>query len=125
LRELPRSTSSVSSPKADQLKEGSEYPLDLARGKIYSVLQRDERLIATKRRGEVTFVQRGDKISDTEKRTRLERIQESLRRIYRNGHLISKIFVNEFGHVGYIHEGRAYFLGFAPEGQAGFVFEDS
>ncbi len=102
---------------------GDEYPLQLAVGKTFSVLQRDERLIARKERGQPLFVERSDKITDIERRSKLEQIQVGLRGAYRKGHLISKIFVNDLGHVGYLYQGKAYFLGNAPEGPAGFSFE--
>jgi hypothetical protein len=103
---------------------GEHYPLEFAAGKKFSVLQRDERLIARKDRGKVTFVERADKIADPEKRSKLANIQSGLREAYRKGHLISKLFVNELGHVGYLYQGQAYFLGEAPEGSAGFAFEN-
>jgi hypothetical protein len=102
---------------------GGEYPIEYAAGTTYSVLQRDQRLIARKERGQAIFVERVDKITDSEKRSRLEKIQAELRNAYQKGHLISRIFVNELGHAGYLYQGRAYFLGHAPEGSAGFSFE--
>jgi len=103
---------------------GDEYPIQLASGKTFSVLQRDERLIARKERGQPVFVERLEKITDVEKRSRLENIQAGLKTAYRKGHLISRIFVNDLGHVGYLYQGQAYFLGNAPEGTAGFSFEN-
>jgi superfamily II DNA or RNA helicase len=117
-----RSNAGSAQPPTDP-QPGEHYPLELAIGKRFSVLQRDERLIARKDRGHAFFVERLDKVVDVEKRSKLSQIQEGLRSAYRKGHLISKIFVNEAGHVGYLYQGQAYFLGHAPEGPAGFLFE--
>lgn len=117
----PESLGAVSAEVS--LVPGSEYPLRLATGTTYSVLQRDARLIARKRKGTVTFVRSADHEPDKEKQARLASIQEMLKKVYGRGHRISKIFVNELGHVGYLYEGRAYFVGLAPEGSNGFMFD--
>jgi superfamily II DNA or RNA helicase len=124
LKELPRPGSSSVPLITDDLRLGSDYPINLAHGKTYSVLQRDERLIAKKQGGRVTFVRSLGKESDPIKRSRLENIQKALRGVYQSGRQISKIFVNDLGHVGYLYQGRAYFVGIAPEGNTGFVFDD-
>jgi hypothetical protein len=61
LKELPRPASSSIPLVLDDLRPGSDYPLNLAHGKTYSVLQRDERLIAKKQGGRITFVRSLDK----------------------------------------------------------------
>jgi hypothetical protein len=124
LRELPRAKTSSAPPTLDNLRLGSEYPVSLAHGKTFSVLQRDGRLIAKKERSRVTFVRSLDREPDPTKRSRLEDIQKALRGVYQGGRQISKIFVNDLGHVGYLYQGRAYFVGVAPEGNAGFIFDD-
>jgi superfamily II DNA or RNA helicase len=124
LKELPRPGSSSTLFAIDDLHQGSDYPIHLAHGRTYSVLQRDARLVAKKERGRVSFVRSLDKENDPIKRSRLEDIQRALRGIYQGGRQISKIFVNDLGHVGYLYQGQAYFIGIAPEGNAGFVFDD-
>jgi hypothetical protein len=124
LKELPRPASSSVALVIDDLRPGSDYPLNLAHGKSYSVLQRDARLIAKKQAGRITFVRSLDKETDPTKRSCLENIQTALRSVYQSGRQISKIFVNDLGHVGYLYQGQAYFVGTAPEGSAGFVFDD-
>jgi hypothetical protein len=124
LEELPRPGLPSTVPVIDDLRLGSDYPLNLAHGKTYSVLQRDERLIAKKERGRISFVRSLDKETDPAKRLRLHDIQKALRGVYQSGRQISKIFVNDLGHVGYLYQGHAYFVGIAPEGNAGFVFDD-
>ncbi len=120
---LPQPSTQSSIQAEQHLISGEEYPLSLAKGKTYSVLQRDERLIAVKRKGKVSFVKSIDKLDDANKKLQLGVIQEALRKAYRGGHLISKIFVNSLGHVGYLHQGRAYFVGFAPNGAEGFELD--
>jgi superfamily II DNA or RNA helicase len=124
LKELPRPASSSVALVIDDLRPGSDYPLNLAHGKSYSVLQRDPRLIAKKQGGRITFVRSLDKETDPTKRSYLENIQKALRSVYQSGRQISRIFVNDLGHVGYLYQGQAYFVGTAPEGSAGFVFDD-
>ena len=70
------------------------------------MLQRDKRLIAVKRKGQVIFVKYPNEVIDLQKRARLTAIQHALRYAYESGHLMSKIFVNHLGHVGYLHQGR-------------------
>lgn len=120
---LPRPDTSETLSNLDDLHPGDIYPLNLARGKAFSVLQRDRRLIAIKQGGQVRFVRTAEREPDAEKRTRLEQIQGVLSEVYRSGRQISKIFVNQLGHVGYLYQGQAYFVGIAPEGDAGFVFD--
>jgi superfamily II DNA or RNA helicase len=122
LKELPRPGSSAAPLDIDDLHQGADYPIHLAHGKMYSVLQRDDRLIAKKERGRVSFVRSLDKEDDPIKRSRLDDIQRALRGVYQSGRQISKIFVNDLGHVGYLYQGQAYFVGIAPEGNVGFVF---
>jgi hypothetical protein len=38
--------------------------------------------------------------------------------------MMSKTFVNHLGHVGYLHQGRTYFVGLAPEGADGFALDE-
>ena len=40
------------------------------------------------------------------------------------GHRISKITVTGEGHIVYVFENQAYFVGNAPEGADGFLFEE-
>jgi hypothetical protein len=86
-------------------------------------LQRDKRLIARKAKGGIEFVARADAIADKQKQTALLEIQRTLAAVYGRGHKISKITVTEAGHVVYVFDGQAYFVGHAPEGAEGFVFE--
>ena len=102
---------------------GERYPLDRVEGKTFSVLQRDKRLIAKKSSKGIHFVIDSKSIEDVEKRDALELVQRELARAYANGHRISKIRVTRKGHVIYVYEGEAYFLGNAPEGAEGFTFE--
>jgi superfamily II DNA or RNA helicase len=106
------------------LVPGAEYPFRLAEGKTYSVLQRDSRLIAQKEKGTVRFVKSLGQETDPTKSARLRQIQNVLHDTYRSGRHISKVFVNYLGHVGYIYQGKAYFVGIAPEGSAGFTLEE-
>lgn len=122
--ELPQPAPQTSTQPEFQLNPGAEYPLSLAFGKTYSVLQRDERLIAWKNRGKVSFVRHLNEIDDPFKRSQLKAIQDTLRKAYKQGHLISKVFVNNLGHVGYLYNGSAYFVGTAPEGAAGFLLDE-
>lgn len=125
LGEFPYPETSPVSSLLDNLRPGAIYPTNLARGKTFSVLQRDSRLIAMKQRGQVRFVRAAELELDSGKRERLEQIQKTLAEVYGSGRQISKIFVNELGHVGYLYQGQAYFVGFAPEGEAGFVFDET
>lgn len=122
---IPGPDTSATPSKLDELRPGDVYPVKLARGKMFSVLQRDRRLIALKQRGQVRFVRPVDSETDPAKKAQLEAIQQILSTVYQSGRQISKIFVNELGHVGYLYNGQAYFVGIAPEGDAGFVFDDA
>lgn len=106
-----------------QYRPSSSYPLGLVKGTVFSVLQRDKRLIARKVKGGVEFVARADSIADKQKQTALLEIQRTLAAVYGRGHKISKITVTEAGHVVYVFDGQAYFVGHAPEGAEGFVFD--
>ena len=102
---------------------GDAYPLTRISGKTFSVLQRDPRLIARKERGQARFVVAADHVSDPQKRHALTQIQAFLSRAYQRGHRISKITVTNEGHVVYVFDNQAIFVGLAPEGADGFVFE--
>lgn len=102
---------------------GDHYPLDRVQGKSFSVLQRDKRLIATKARDGVRFVIDEKSIENAEKKNALKNIQAVLARAYGSGHRVSKITVTPAGHVVYVYNNVAYFVGFAPEGPQGFIFE--
>ena len=104
-------------------KPGDDYPLTRAAGKIVSVLQRDQRLLAMKTKGQVRFVPALPEVSDTAKREALSRIQAFLRSAFSKGHRINKVTVTKEGHVVYVWQNQAYFVGHAPEGPEGFVFE--
>ncbi|RXH23041.1 hypothetical protein XH99_16730 [Bradyrhizobium nanningense] len=124
LNAFPSGGTSANAATLNNLLPGEIYPSKLAHGKTFSVLQRDRRLIAVKQRGQVRFVRPAELEPDPEKRERLEGIQRVLADVYRSGRQISKVFVNELGHVGYLYQGQAYFVGFAPEGDAGFVLDE-
>lgn len=104
-------------------KPGDTYPLACVTGKTFSVLQRDQRLIALKTKGQVRFVPPLIEVSNPTSRDLLSRIQSFLRSVFAKGHRISKITVTKEGHVVYVWENQAYFVGPAPEGPEGFVFE--
>ena len=91
---------------------------------MFSVLQRDPRLIARKCRGKIQFVLPREKVLPVEKREALDAVQRQIARVYSNGHKISRITVTPEGHVVYVFNNNAYFLGMAPEGPCGFQFED-
>jgi superfamily II DNA or RNA helicase len=103
---------------------GDSYPLAHAFGRTFSVLQRDPRLIALKAKGRIRFVPSLDAIPDVAKRTALSRIQSVLKSAYAKGHRISKIAVTWNGHVVYVFQNQAFFVGYAPEGEEGFLFEN-
>ena len=103
---------------------GDRYPLGRVEGKAFSVLQRDKRLIATKSRNGVRFVINADLIRDAKKQDLLRGIQSFLARAYATGHRLSKITVTKEGHVVYVYNNNAYFVGYAPGGPDGFEFED-
>ncbi len=103
---------------------GSAYPLEQVKGNVFSVLQRDKRLIARKVKGRVQFVVAADQVADAKKRAALIQIQRTLAEFYARGHKISKITVTGEGHVVYVFQNQAYFVGYAPEGAEGFIFEE-
>lgn len=111
-------------PISDNICPGDPYPLGLAKGKTFSVLQRDPRLIALKTRLGARFVIPADKLSDPQKSTALRQIQNRLAELYANGRRMSKITVTSQGHVVCVFGNAASFIGFAPEGAAGFLIED-
>ncbi len=100
---------------------GDPYPLSRVSGKSFSVLQRDPRLIARKERGQARFVV--SDFPDPDKRRRVEEAQRFLANAFRRGHRISKITVTKEGHIVYVYDNQAVFVGCAPEGANGFVFE--
>jgi hypothetical protein len=102
---------------------GDIYPLARVIGETFSVLQRDSRLIARKDRGQAHFVLPVDRISNPEKRRALINVQAFLGNAYQRGHRISKITVTKEGHVVYVFNNQAIFVGFAPEGAKGFLFQ--
>jgi len=108
----------------DALVPGARYPLGKARGRTFSVLQRDRRLIATKTPDGIRFVSRADQIADPRKASALREIQDQLALAHARGHRISKITVTSDGHVIYIFDSEAYFIGIAPEGPDGFTWEE-
>jgi superfamily II DNA or RNA helicase len=105
-------------------RPGDNYPLARVSGKTFSVLQRDSRLIARKERGQSRFVVPSNSMTDGEKRNDLLHIQEFLRAAYQRGHRVSKITVTKEGHVVYVFDNQAVFVGQAPEGADGFLFEN-
>lgn len=102
---------------------GDSYPLGNAKGKVFSVLQRDNRLIAKKTSGSVRFVVPAEHLTDADKANRLRQIQQRLASAYAGGRRISKIIVTAEGHVVYTFNGQAFFVGHAPEGADGFRVE--
>jgi superfamily II DNA or RNA helicase len=107
-----------------QYSPGDPYPLGNVRGKTFSVLQRDKRLIANKTGGAVRFVAGAETLEDAAKRDTLKSVQRQLAHAYARGHRISKITVTPEGHVVYVFNNEAYFVGGAPEGAEGFKFEE-
>ncbi|WP_207455053.1 DEAD/DEAH box helicase [Azospirillum sp. SYSU D00513] len=105
------------------LKEGDVYPFSLEKSCKFSVLQRDPRLVALKKGRNVQFVVSPEKLIDAEKAERLQKIIDSLHRVYRSGRLINKILVTDNGDAVYEYEGVPYFIGKAPEGKQGFEFD--
>lgn len=104
-------------------KPGDAYPLTRACGETVSVLQRDPRLLATKSKGQVRFVPPLQDVPDPARRKAQAHIQTYLRAAYERGHRISKVTVTKEGHVVYIWQNQAHFVGHAPEGAKGFTFE--
>jgi superfamily II DNA or RNA helicase len=103
---------------------GAPYPLGRVKGTVFSVLQRDKRLIARKTKGRAAFVVPAEKLANKEKQAALRQIQGELADVYARGHQISKITVTEAGHVVYVFQNQAFFVGLAPEGAEGFIFEE-
>jgi superfamily II DNA or RNA helicase len=108
---------------AHDWQPGDAYPLTRATGKTFSVLQRDPRLLAIKAQGRVRFVPPLHDTPDNGKRAALSGIQAYLRKAYGKGHCVSKVTVTKEGHVVYIWHNQAHFVGHAPEGAEGFIFE--
>jgi superfamily II DNA or RNA helicase len=108
----------------NQYAPGAPYPLGSVKGKVFSVLQRDKRLIAQKLKGRVQFVVPADMLADRQKQASLRQIQEFLANVYARGLRINKITVTPEGHVVYVYDNQAYFIGHAPEGPEGFLFEE-
>jgi hypothetical protein len=106
-----------------EYRPGDPYPLEWVKGKVFSVLQRDNRLIAKKDKGSVRFVAPAETTDDGRKRERLSEIQRFLAEAYARGQRMSKITVTAGGHVVFVHDGQAWFVGYAPEGPEGFVLE--
>jgi hypothetical protein len=63
-------------------------------------------------------------LQDATKRDALRNVQRQLAGAYARGHRISKITVTREGHVVYVFNNEAYFIGNAPEGAEGFKFEE-
>jgi hypothetical protein len=103
---------------------GQAYPLGGVKGKVFSVLQRDSRLIAKKTPSGIRFVVPAEQLPDEQKRLLLLGIQKEIARAYAKGHRISKVTVTPLGHVTYVFNNEAYFVGHAPEGADGFIFEE-
>jgi hypothetical protein len=114
----------VNGTLTDQLTAGAAFPLGRVKGKVFSVLQRDKRLIARKLHGRTQFVLPAEKLAEKQKQDALRQIQQVLAGVYARGHRISKITVTNDGHVVYVFDNQAYFVGHAPEGAEGFVFEE-
>jgi superfamily II DNA or RNA helicase len=120
---LELADSSSSSEIKTDYSPGDTYPLDKVDGKTFSILQRDKRLIATKVRNGVCFVVDAGSLKDRQKQDALRDIQAFLTRVYASGHKLSKVTVTKEGHVVYVYDNHAYFIGYAPEGAKGFEFE--
>jgi len=103
---------------------GNPYPLEDVNGLTFSVLQRDKRLIARKVGAKVRFVIPPEALEES-KQVALRRIQSRLAELYKIGKRINKIQVTAAGHVVYVLNGEAFFLGYAPEGAAGFALEEA
>ncbi len=102
---------------------GDPYPLEDVNGPQFSVLQRDKRLIAKKTGSKIQFIVRPE-LLEGPKGIVLRQIQGRLAELYRLGKRVNKIQVTREGHVVYVFNGEAHFLGYAPEGPAGFAFEE-
>ncbi len=103
---------------------GDPYPLGNVKGLSFSVLTRDPRLIALKVRGGVRFVHPLPAIADVEKRRKTSALQDRLKKLKNEGRGINRLTVTAEGHVVYVFDGAAYYLGEAPEGAEGFTFEE-
>ncbi|HAN90821.1 MAG TPA: hypothetical protein DCQ33_01915 [Nitrospira sp.] len=126
LGKLDDSPVAVGDNAATDMREysaGDLYPLSKVKGRTFSVLQRDKRLIARKTASGVQFVVPFDAILDEPKTKRLREIQERLAAAYLRGHRMSKITVTAEGHVVYVVNNEGHFVGTAPEGSDGFEFE--
>jgi superfamily II DNA or RNA helicase len=115
---------STSDFPAENYTPGAAYPLGKVKGKEFSVLQRDKRLIARKLKGRVQFVVPAEKLGDRRKQEDLRQIQQALADLYARGRRISKITVTAEGHVVYVYDNQAFLVGHAPEGPEGFIFEE-
>ncbi len=115
---------SLADSAMNAFSRGSPYPLSSARGQTFSVLQRDKRLIARKAKGQVRFVVPAEQLAAPEKQAKLRQVQQQLAEVYQRGHRISKITVTGEGHVVYVYDGQAFFVGYAPEGTEGFIFDE-
>jgi superfamily II DNA or RNA helicase len=103
--------------------QGDPYPLEDVHGPQFSVLQRDKRLIAKKTGSKIQFVVPFESLEEA-KGIALRQIQNRLADLYRSGKRVNKIQVTGEGHVVYVFNGEAYFLGYAPEGPGGFALEE-
>jgi superfamily II DNA or RNA helicase len=103
---------------------GDPYPLGNVKGLPFSVLTRDPRLIALKVRGGVRFVLPLPAIADLEKRRKTSALQERLKKLKNEGRGINRLTVTAEGHVVYVFDGAAYYLGEAPDGAEGFTLEE-
>jgi superfamily II DNA or RNA helicase len=119
----PSSESDIEPPESAVTLRGDSYPLAMARGETFHVLQRDRRLIARKERGQIRFVLPLEQISDPAKRAATERIQQALNNARMKGHRVNRITVTPDGAVVYVYGNEAFLLGQAPEGAEGFQLE--
>ena len=119
----PSSESDIEPPDSAVMLRGDSYPLAMARGETFHVLQRDRRLIARKERGQIRFVLPLEQISDPAKRAATERIQQALNNARMKGHRVNRITVTPDGAVVYVYGNEAFLLGQAPEGAEGFQLE--
>jgi hypothetical protein len=124
LSSAPRVARESADNHKDFYSPGDSYPLSEAKGISFSVLPRDKRLIAERTRRGPRFVKHAEAIEDLEKSSALRRIQHELGLLLSQGRRISKITVTARGHVVYVFENKAYFIGSAPEGSSGFHFDE-
>lgn len=103
---------------------GDAYPLGNVKGLSFSVLTRDPRLIALKVRGGVRFVHPLSAIADAEKRKKTGLLQDRLKKLKAEGRGINRLTVTPEGHVVYVFDGAACYLGEAPDGAEGFTLEE-